>query len=63
MAESTDATESRTREEKNWRHPMSTKDVGWDDLSPPTIISCNNQNIGCDLPQRGSDHQSKFQLD
>ena len=30
---------------------MSTKDVGWDDLLPPTNISCNNQNIGCDLPQ------------
>ena len=36
---------------------MSTKDVGWNDLSPPTIISCNNQNIGCDLPKWGSDHQ------
>ena len=30
---------------------------------PPTNISCNNQNIGCDLPQLGSDHQSKHQLD
>ena len=36
---------------------MSTKDVGWDDLTPPTTISCNNQNIGCDLPKWGSDHQ------
>ena len=23
---------------------MSSKDAGWDDLSPTTIISCNNQN-------------------
>ena len=36
---------------------MSTKDVFWDDLSPPTNISCNNQNIGCDLPKWGTDHQ------
>ena len=42
---------------------MSTKDVGWDDLSPSTTISCNNHNIRCELPKWGSDHQISGQIE
>ena len=51
VAESIDATESRTREGCRLGWPFTT----W--ISVATI------RIGCDLPQLGSDHQTKYQLD